>query len=122
MPPLQNWLPSSDCIQASLAYCFISRLQHLRSELLSLLSLLLADISLCDNSITIGPVAVMSLLTGQIITEVHKEHPHLIPNEIASSLAVLCGAFVFVLGILRLGYVFILIVRVWWQLHLTSRV
>lgn len=56
-------------------------------------------------SITIGPVAVMSLLTGQIISDVHKEHPELILNEIASALAVLCGAFVFVIGILRLGCV-----------------
>jgi MFS superfamily sulfate permease-like transporter len=75
----------------------------------------LADISLCvlpDNSITIGPVAVMSLLTGQIITEVVKEHPKLVPHEIASALAVLCGAFVFVLGILRLGYVLIHVVHI----------
>jgi MFS superfamily sulfate permease-like transporter len=59
------------------------------------------------DSITIGPVAVMSLLTGQIITQVQKLHPKLIAYEIASALAVLCGAFVFVLGILRLGYVVI---------------
>jgi len=49
----------------------------------------------------------MSLLTGQIITQVQKLHPKLIAYEIASALAVLCGAFVFVLGILRLGYVVI---------------
>lgn len=48
----------------------------------------------------------MSLLTGRIISEVHSQHPDLAPNVIASALAVLCGAFVFVLGILRLGYVF----------------
>lgn len=58
-----------------------------------------------SKDITIGPVAVMSLLTGEIVTRVRHEHPDLAAPVIASALAVLCGAFVFVLGILRLGYV-----------------
>jgi sodium-independent sulfate anion transporter 11 len=47
----------------------------------------------------------MSLLTGQIVLEVHKEHPKLEPNQIASALALLAGSVVFVIGILQLGYV-----------------
>jgi hypothetical protein len=46
----------------------------------------------------------MSLLTGQIILRVQHVHPHIPGPVIASALAVLCGAFVFTLGILRLGY------------------
>src|SRR5260370_13518190 len=47
----------------------------------------------------------MSLLTGQIITRVLKIHPKLIPYQIAGTLAFLCGSFVFVLGILCLGFI-----------------
>lgn len=48
------------------------------------------------RSITIGPVAVMSLLTGHIISEVQADHPDIAGPVIASCLAVLCGAVVFV--------------------------
>ncbi|KAF8342606.1 sulfate permease [Cantharellus anzutake] len=58
-----------------------------------------------SKDITIGPVAVMSTLTGQIITRVRRTHPHLVPYQIAGVLAVLCGAFVTALGILRLGFI-----------------
>ncbi len=47
----------------------------------------------------------MSLLTGQISTRVLKAHPKLIPYQIAGTLAFLSGSFVFVLGILRLGFI-----------------
>jgi hypothetical protein len=56
-------------------------------------------------SVTIGPVAVLSQLTGTIVAQIQKEHPKLKANQIASVLALLAGAFVFTLGILRLGYV-----------------
>ena len=46
----------------------------------------------------------MSLLTGNIITRVQHAHPNLAGPVIASALALLCGSFVFVMGILRLGY------------------
>jgi hypothetical protein len=56
-------------------------------------------------SITIGPVAVMSLLTGHIITAVQAKHKTLTGPEIANALALLAGSFVFVLGVLRLGFI-----------------
>ncbi|KAF8308567.1 putative sulfate permease 2 [Clavulina sp. PMI_390] len=58
-----------------------------------------------SKDITIGPVAVMSQLTATIIAQVHKAHPKLAATVIAQVLAVLCGAIVFVLGILRLGFI-----------------
>jgi solute carrier family 26 (sodium-independent sulfate anion transporter), member 11 len=46
----------------------------------------------------------MSLLTGNIIIRVTHLYPHITGPAIASALAILCGAFVFVMGFLRLGY------------------
>ncbi|KAF8316049.1 sulfate permease, partial [Clavulina sp. PMI_390] len=58
-----------------------------------------------SKDITIGPVAVMSLLTGTIIATVHETNPDLSGPVIANVLALLCGAVVFSLGMLRLGFI-----------------
>ncbi|KAJ5788682.1 sulfate anion transporter [Penicillium paradoxum] len=58
-----------------------------------------------SKDITIGPVAVMSTLTGTIVAKVLDEYPDYPAHLVASSLAVLCGGIVFVLGILRLGFI-----------------
>lgn len=54
---------------------------------------------------TIGPVAVMSTLVGHIILRVQAKHPEFAGPVIASALALLAGCFVFLLGILRLGFI-----------------
>ncbi|KAH8925190.1 SulP family sulfate permease [Atractiella rhizophila] len=58
-----------------------------------------------SKDITIGPVAVMSTLVGNIITDTIHKHPDLTGPEIASALAVILGCIVFVLGVLRLGWI-----------------
>ncbi|KAL9047391.1 MAG: hypothetical protein Q9214_000026 [Letrouitia sp. 1 TL-2023] len=55
----------------------------------------------CANHIQ--PVAVLSTVTGNVVDKVLKDHKEFEPNEIASSLAVICGAVVFFIGIIRLG-------------------
>lgn len=54
-----------------------------------------------SKDITIGPVAVMSTLVGNIIAE----SPHLPAQAIASGLALIAGSIVTALGLLRLGFV-----------------
>jgi len=60
-----------------------------------------------SKDITIGPVAVMSTITGNIIIDVTKRHPQYKahPEIIASALAVICGAIIFFLGLVRLGWI-----------------
>ncbi|KAJ5296970.1 uncharacterized protein N7443_007863 [Penicillium atrosanguineum] len=58
-----------------------------------------------SKDITIGPVAVMSTLVGTIIIKTQKEHPGLSAPDIASALAIICGAIVAALGFLRLGFI-----------------
>jgi len=60
-----------------------------------------------SKDITIGPVAVMSTVTGNIILNTIKLHPEYKshPEIIASALAVVCGAIIFFLGLVRLGWI-----------------
>lgn len=58
-----------------------------------------------SKDITIGPVAVMSLLVGDIVDEAKEKAPEYAGHVVASALAVIVGGIVFGLGILRLGFV-----------------
>ncbi|KAF3932440.1 Pendrin [Dactylella cylindrospora] len=60
-----------------------------------------------SKDITIGPVAVMSTLVGNIVTSAVEDHPEndYTKPQLASALAVICGSIVFAIGFLRLGFV-----------------
>src|SRR3954447_25696476 len=47
----------------------------------------------------------MSTLTGTIVLDVQKIYPDYPAHLIASSLAVICGGIVFVLGLFRVGFI-----------------
>ncbi|KAH8700592.1 putative sulfate transporter [Talaromyces proteolyticus] len=57
-----------------------------------------------SKDITIGPVAVMSTLTGNIIIEVQKTHD-IDKVLIAQSLAIISGAIVCFIGLIRWGFI-----------------
>ncbi|KAF3184732.1 Sulfate permease 2 [Orbilia oligospora] len=58
-----------------------------------------------SKDITIGPVAVMSTLVGNIVLKAEETHPEFTRPQVASALALICGCIVFAIGILRLGFV-----------------
>ncbi|CAK7564260.1 MAG: hypothetical protein SEPTF4163_002147 [Sporothrix epigloea] len=58
-----------------------------------------------SKDITIGPVAVMSQLVGNIVTDVAKELPNVPANVIASALSIIAGSIVLFIGLARLGWV-----------------
>ncbi|KAF7714769.1 Sulfate transporter [Penicillium ucsense] len=58
-----------------------------------------------SKDITIGPVAVMSTLTGTIVIDVAEKLPEVPPHEVASTLAVILGGIVCFLGLIRLGFI-----------------
>ncbi|KAF8476927.1 putative sulfate permease 2 [Kalaharituber pfeilii] len=58
-----------------------------------------------SKDITIGPVAVMSTLVGNIVTKAQATNPDLSAAEIGSALAVISGCIVFAIGLLRLGFI-----------------
>ncbi|CCG83556.1 putative Sulfate transporter [Taphrina deformans PYCC 5710] len=58
-----------------------------------------------SKDITIGPVAVMSALTGDILTHAKATHPHLEGHVVASALAIVAGSIVMFFGLARLGFI-----------------
>jgi sodium-independent sulfate anion transporter 11 len=58
-----------------------------------------------SKDITIGPVAVLSTLVGNVIEEVHKTHPEEQGHVIASALAIIAGAIVCFIGLIRCGWI-----------------
>ncbi|KAK4243377.1 sulfate transporter family-domain-containing protein [Corynascus novoguineensis] len=57
-----------------------------------------------SKDITIGAVAVMSTIVGNITIRVQQEHPELTPDIVARSLALLSGIVLLFLGLARLGF------------------
>ncbi|TKA78480.1 hypothetical protein B0A49_01470 [Cryomyces minteri] len=57
-----------------------------------------------SKDITIGPVAVMSTITGNVVLAAQATHPNIPGHVIASALAVVAGAIVCFLGLVRLGW------------------
>jgi sodium-independent sulfate anion transporter 11 len=58
-----------------------------------------------SKDITIGPVAVMSTLVGNVIIKAKETNPDLEPQDIAIALAVIVGGITAGLGLLRLGFI-----------------
>lgn len=58
-----------------------------------------------SKDITIGPVAVMSTITGNIVLKVHAAHPDIPAHVIASDLALICGAIICFIGLVRWGWI-----------------
>lgn len=58
-----------------------------------------------SKDITIGPVAVMSTIVGNVVIKVQEEHPEADPAVVASALAVICGAIITFLGLIRWGWI-----------------
>ncbi|KAF2099323.1 sulfate permease [Rhizodiscina lignyota] len=58
-----------------------------------------------SKDITIGPVAVMSTVTGNVVLKAAATLPDVEGWHVASALAIICGAIVCFLGLARLGWI-----------------
>ena len=58
-----------------------------------------------SKDITIGPVAVVSVLVGQTLEAARHTHPDIPSHVIASAIALVAGIIIVLLGLLRLGWV-----------------
>lgn len=58
-----------------------------------------------SKDITIGPVAVMSLITGNVVNKVATTHPDIPGHVVASALAIICGAIICFIGLIRCGWI-----------------
>lgn len=58
-----------------------------------------------SKDITIGPVAVMSTITGNVVLKVTAAHPDVPGHVVASALAVIAGSIICFLGLIRCGWI-----------------
>lgn len=58
-----------------------------------------------SKDITIGPVAVMSTLTGSIVDKAAASHPDIPGHVVASALSVICGCIIVAIGLVRAGWI-----------------
>lgn len=58
-----------------------------------------------SKDITIGPVAVMSTIVGNIVLKVQATHPDIPGWQIASCLAIICGGIICFIGLIRCGWI-----------------
>ncbi|KAI9669742.1 MAG: Sulfate permease 2 [Alyxoria varia] len=58
-----------------------------------------------SKDITIGPVAVMSTVVGNVVLKAQDDIPDVPGHLVASALAVICGAIVFFMGLVRIGWI-----------------
>ena len=58
-----------------------------------------------SKDITIGPVAVLSTVTGNVVTKTQAKIPDVPADIVASSLAIIAGSIVLFFGLARLGWI-----------------
>ncbi|PYH96398.1 sulfate/bicarbonate/oxalate exchanger SAT-1 [Aspergillus ellipticus CBS 707.79] len=92
-------------IPQGMAYAKLAELPVQYGLYSSFMGVLLYWFFATSKDITIGPVAVMSTLTGTIVLQAQAEIPDVPGHVVASCLALICGAIVCALGLLRLGFI-----------------
>ncbi|PYI03657.1 sulfate transporter [Aspergillus sclerotiicarbonarius CBS 121057] len=92
-------------IPQGMAYAKLAELPVQYGLYSSFMGVLLYWFFATSKDITIGPVAVMSTLVGTIVLQAKQEIPDVPGHVVASCLAILCGAIVCALGLLRLGFI-----------------
>ncbi|KAJ5356845.1 hypothetical protein N7517_011454 [Penicillium concentricum] len=91
-------------IPQGMAYAELAKLPPEYGLYSSFMGVLIYWFFATSKDITIGPVAVMSTLMGSII-RVQAVRPEIPPPVLASALAIICGAIILFLGLLRLGFI-----------------
>jgi sodium-independent sulfate anion transporter 11 len=92
-------------VPQSLSYAKIALLEPQYGLYSSFIGVLTYAFFATSKDVSIGPVAVMSLETGNIITSVQNKYGELFSApEIATCLAIICGFIVLGIGLLRVGW------------------
>ncbi|CRK13906.1 hypothetical protein BN1723_010175 [Verticillium longisporum] len=88
-----------------MAYALLAQLSAEYGLYTSFVGFLLYWAFATSKDITIGTVAVMSQLVGNIVLRVRDDHPQYAPEDIARSLALISGAVLLFIGLTRLGWI-----------------
>lgn len=88
-----------------MAYAILAQLPPQYGLYTSFVGVILYWAFATSKDITIGTVAVMSTLVGNIIVRIRLDHPEFSPDQIARALAVVAGSVLLFIGLTRLGWV-----------------
>ncbi|TQV95082.1 sulfate permease [Cordyceps javanica] len=92
-------------VPQSMAYAILAQLPVEYGLYSSFMGVLIYWFFATSKDITIGPVAVMSQVTGNIVLHAKDVLPHVEGHVVASALAIICGAIILFMGLARLGWI-----------------
>ncbi|OAA71080.1 sulfate permease II [Akanthomyces lecanii RCEF 1005] len=92
-------------VPQSMAYAQLAQLPVEFGLYSSFMGVLIYWFFATSKDITIGPVAVMSQVTGNIVLHAKDVLPHVEGHVVASALAIICGAIILFMGLARLGWI-----------------
>ena len=90
-------------VPQGMAYALLAKLPPEYGLYTSFVGFLLYWAFATSKDITIGTVAVMSTIVGNIVIKIQKRHKNMAAVDIARALAVLAGAVLLAIGLTRLG-------------------
>ncbi|KAI9804007.1 MAG: Sulfate permease 2 [Piccolia ochrophora] len=92
-------------VPQSMAYALLAELGPEYGLYSSFMGVLVYWFFATSKDITIGPVAVASILTGQVVLKAQELDPDIDPSIIASGIAVLAGSIIIFIGLIRCGWI-----------------
>ncbi|KAI1800585.1 sulfate permease [Daldinia bambusicola] len=92
-------------VPQGMAYALLAELEPQYGLYSSFMGVLIYWFFATSKDITIGPVAVMSTVTGGIVNRAEESIPDVPGHVVASALAVIVGGIVCFLGLARLGWI-----------------
>lgn len=120
--PFARWLPryslrwllgdivagitvGSVVIPQGMAYASLAALPPQFGLYSSFMGVLVYWLFATSKDITIGPVAVMSTITGNVVLRVRETDPDLPGHVVASALAIIAGCIILFIGLIRYGWI-----------------
>lgn len=92
-------------VPQGMAYAMLAKLDPEFGLYSSFMGVILYWFFATSKDITIGPVAVMSTVVGNLITDVQADFPQYEGYQIASALAIIAGAIILFIGLIRMGWI-----------------
>ncbi|KAK9489203.1 sulfate transporter family-domain-containing protein [Lipomyces doorenjongii] len=92
-------------VPQSMAYAKLAELPVQFGLYSSFMGVLIYWFFATSKDITIGPVAVMSTLVGDIVLNVRQNYPQYEGHDVASAVAIIAGAIVLFIGLIRCGWI-----------------
>ncbi|KAJ6784905.1 hypothetical protein PWT90_02378 [Aphanocladium album] len=92
-------------VPQSMAYAMLAQLPVEYGLYSSFMGVLIYWFFATSKDITIGPVAVMSQVTGNVVLHAKDTIPHIEGHVVASALAIISGAIICFMGLARLGWI-----------------